>query len=255
MVILSSDGINANHMSLYGYARKTTPFLDARVSEFRVFDNAFTNNGNTTGSITSLLTGMSPLATHVVYPPDMLDGVNAQRTLPRLLAGLGYYRSNWAVPHYADGRDQNMVGAFDVDNGYGPPGPRCLTPPGRGTCALVRGRDGGDHTAPGLGCRGRQVLHNPFAEVATVAGDSLGDNSRLNAVVDEISHQSRFFINSHFMATHGPVYGVTQPFWSRGEQKVAWDPDFYDDAIRQYDSYVGRVYDELPSPGSLIEPY
>ena len=66
VVILSSDGIDADRTSVYGYERQTTPFLDEKRSEFRVFENAFANNGNTTGSITSLLNGMSPLSTQVV---------------------------------------------------------------------------------------------------------------------------------------------------------------------------------------------
>jgi hypothetical protein len=116
VVILSSDGINASSMSAYGYDRKTTPFLDSVKSEFLMARSAYPNNGHTTGAITSLLTGMLPTQTKVVFPPDNLTGKNAYRSLPRLLRNQGYRTNNIAVPYYADAAEQNILEAFDRNN-------------------------------------------------------------------------------------------------------------------------------------------
>lgn len=255
VVILSSDGVDARNMSLYGYERETTPFLDSKQSEFQVFENAFTNNGNTTGSITSLLTGMSPLTTGVVYPPDILDARDARRTVPGLLKELGYFRSNWAVPHYADGRSQNMVGAFDVDNGYRVDhSPIAQLPVGTGPQRwfLVDALEGLGRLVEDV--VGYRELDNPFSEVAAAAGDrtGLGDARRLAAITTEIRDNARFFINAHFMVTHGPIFAITKPRFSMGQtQDEAWMPDFYDDSIRQFDKYVATVYDALRRAGKL----
>jgi len=257
VVILSSDGINADQMSVYGYPRETTPFLESKASEFRLFENAFTNNGNTTGSITSLLTGRSPLSTGVVYPPDLLEGADTFRSLPHMLGDLGYYRSNWAVPHYADGQTQNLIDAFDVDNGYrSADSLLSALPLGTGPTRwfLIESLEGTWRLA--LDVLGVQGLENPYSQVGTVAGDTLQDEPRLRAVVNEIRTEPRFFINTHFMVSHGPTFVLSEPFFSRGdeqsrEQGDGWARDFYDDSIRQFDSYVGRVYEVLRESGKL----
>lgn len=254
VVIISSDGIDASRMSVYGYWRATTPFLKSRAPEFRVYENAFTNNGNTTGSITALLSGRSPLTTGVVYPPDMLRPTDAQRTLPRLLRHLGYYTSNWAVPHYADGRTQNMAGAFDFDNGR--PASSSLTaslPLGTGVARWFVEDTLHSLTAMTLDVVGIKEWENPYAQVANeVAGETLTDKERLPSTLGEIRSQSRFFINTHFMATHGPLLFPEKRLYSRGNVQIgAWSRDFYDDSLLQFDSYVERIYRELQKSGKL----
>ena len=252
VVILSADGVDAQHLSVYGYPLQTSPFLESRASEFRIFENAFTNNGNTTGSITSMLTGMSPIKTGVVFPPDRLNADDAARTLPQLLGGLGYYRSNWAVPHYADGRTQNLVGAFDVDNGYqyrNSPVARIPLGTGLGRWFIV---DSIEQTiALAQDAVGYRELQNPYDEVGTEEVDTGKDADRLAGVLHEIRTQDKFFINTHFMVTHGPRFVLSQRLFSRGKQQsFAWQSSFYDDAIRQFDSYIGDVYRELRATGN-----
>jgi arylsulfatase A-like enzyme len=253
VVVLSSDGINAEEMSVYGYGRQTTPFLDSVNSEFRVYQNAFSNNGNTTGSITSLLTGRSPLTTDVVYPPDALDATDAQLSLPYLLGNEGWYRSNWAVPHYADATDQNLVGSFDVDNGDDISGSLLealpwSTGPQRwfmvSTLQAVQGL--------ALDVLGIEELDNPFGQIEVVIGNTITDADRVAAIRSEIRESDRFFINAHFMVTHGPVFDIDEPEFSRGsKQKELWEGDFYDDAIRAFDSNVRAVYEALESNQNL----
>ena len=117
ILMISSDGVSADLMSLYGYEQPSTPFLTSLADELMIFDAAYTNNANTTGSITATLNGISPATTRVIYPPDFLADQFATLHLPRLLGELGYYRSQWSVPHYASAPSQGMTQAFDRING------------------------------------------------------------------------------------------------------------------------------------------
>jgi hypothetical protein len=65
VLILSTDGLNADHMSVYGYERDTTPFMRALLPEFLVAENHVSNSESTAGSIAALLTGKLPTATRV----------------------------------------------------------------------------------------------------------------------------------------------------------------------------------------------
>jgi HEAT repeat protein len=63
VVLLSVDALRADHVSAYGYARKTTPNLDALAREGMLFRWAYCPTPHTSYSITSMMTGkyMRPL--------------------------------------------------------------------------------------------------------------------------------------------------------------------------------------------------
>lgn len=88
VLLISVDTLRADHMSLYGYERQTTPNLDAFFSRGVVFDRAYSTASNTTPSVFSFLTGQLPQRHRVrtayqKIPPDLL-------TLARLLGQEGY---------------------------------------------------------------------------------------------------------------------------------------------------------------------
>jgi arylsulfatase A-like enzyme len=61
VVLITVDCLRADHVSCYGYKRKTTPFIDNVAKKGFKFTNAFTNGPNTRLSIPSLLTSTYPL--------------------------------------------------------------------------------------------------------------------------------------------------------------------------------------------------
>ena len=246
IVILSSDGIDAERMSVYGYSRKTTPFLDSKAGEFAIFDRAFTNNGNTTGSIVSLLTGMRPTTTQVVYPPDILQGLNAFRSLPRLLGPLGYYRSNWAVPHYSDAWDQNVLEAFDQHNDEMITAfLNELVPVADGLTRWIFLAHVREWARVLLDVTFVKEMDNRFAQIKG-GGNTLRDSRRLQGVLDDLSRKRPVFINTHFMVTHGPFFLPETRFFSLAKKQASeWNVDFYDDAVRDFDNAVERVYRHL----------
>lgn len=252
IIIISADGVNSERMGIYGYKRDTTPFLSEKADEFAIFENAFTNNANTTGSITSMLTGMSPIKTGVIYPPDIMRGPVSTKSLPQLLGQLGYQRSNWSVSYYSSAHAQNMVDAFDSDNGslifsY-------ITKNLPDSYELSR------WLITAITKEFIEILHgaflfqeieNPFNLVSNQ--DSFTQDARnLAGALRDMNSSKPFFINTHFMMTHGEYFPIKNPYFSKGKQQDdKWMPDFYDDAIRDFDKTIKTVYERLQQLGKL----
>ncbi len=57
IVLVSIDALRADHVGAYGYARKTTPHIDALAKEGTLFRRAYCPTPHTSYSITSMMTG------------------------------------------------------------------------------------------------------------------------------------------------------------------------------------------------------
>jgi choline-sulfatase len=89
------DTVRADRLSLYGYAKKTTPFLESFSREALVFDNALSSASSTLPSHASLFTGLLPSehGTHErqpILPGDL-------RTIAESLADRSYQSFFWAA--------------------------------------------------------------------------------------------------------------------------------------------------------------
>ncbi|NCC94988.1 MAG: hypothetical protein EOM10_17270, partial [Opitutae bacterium] len=108
VLILAWDGISAEHLSLYGYGRDTTPFLRTfRPDRALTCENAFANSLNSGGSIASLLTGKQPTTLRTYYPPEILTGRHAFEHLPGILRQQGYWNLDVSARQFADAYDLN----------------------------------------------------------------------------------------------------------------------------------------------------
>ena len=249
VLILSSDGLNSKDMSVYEGRAGTTPFLDSISSELLVFENGFSNNGNTTGSITSLLTGRDPNETGVVYPPDALQQNDARRTLPYLLGEEGFRRTSWSVPHYADARAQNLVDAFDLEQGEAP-GLIEHLPLGTGPARWFVN----DLTSWSVDlwkdALWVEEVANPYDFVVSPEASVAGDKQRIEGVLSEIRRDDPFFINTHFLVSHGPLFPLPEGRIDTQQTKI-WDERYYHEAIRVFDEYVREVFQALEDEGKL----
>ena len=89
IVILSVDTMGANHVSLYGYGRKTTPSIDAFASQALVFDNALSASSFTVTSVASLFTSLYP-SEHGALGKDQMVLPEENLTLAEVLERQGY---------------------------------------------------------------------------------------------------------------------------------------------------------------------
>ena len=88
IVLVTIDTLRADHVSAYGYRRKTTPFFDSLAERGVLFTRANAVISHTAPSHSSMLTGLPPLVHGVLHngyqmDPDALD-------LARVFAAAGY---------------------------------------------------------------------------------------------------------------------------------------------------------------------
>lgn len=88
VVLIVVDTLRADHLSLYGYPRATSPNLDRFAAGALVYDRAFTVTNHTLPAHVSLLTGAHPAAHGVHSNGWKFDG--RYRTLAQRLGEIGY---------------------------------------------------------------------------------------------------------------------------------------------------------------------
>ncbi len=258
ILIFSADGVNANHMSAYGYARDTTPFLNEFANSSLLFEKHLTNSGNTTGAIAALLTGKLPLNTRVIYPPDILKGRDCLEHLPGILRENDYLNIDIGERHYADARDLNLRNGFQWGNG-------------RKIHELfnIKGLEYEAYLLELMHHRiWSRLLHifhiertqNPFDIVAQVQWGE-GDTARMSQLFEGIERSGHrdtavfrqdrpFFAHIHLLGTHGAKFEPTQAVFSKGKtQDDYWMDDYYDDAILDMDRRFEQAVAHLKELG------
>ncbi len=89
VIIVMVDTLRADHMSLYGYHRNTTPFIDSFSSEGVVFDWAWSQASCTFPSVNSLLTSRYP-GIFINLGMDQMGLPEGVPTIQGILRGGGY---------------------------------------------------------------------------------------------------------------------------------------------------------------------
>jgi arylsulfatase A-like enzyme len=87
-IVYLVDTLRADHTGVYGYARKTTPELDAFAKDAAVFDQAIMHASWTKPSVASILTSRLPARHRAVQLRDALDPENP--TIARRLEERGW---------------------------------------------------------------------------------------------------------------------------------------------------------------------
>ncbi len=89
VLFITVDTLRADHLSLYGYPRRTSPGLDAFAAEAVVFDRAIAQWPKTGTSFASIFTGLYPQTTGLTHKAA-LRVPDAYLTLPELFSRLGF---------------------------------------------------------------------------------------------------------------------------------------------------------------------
>jgi hypothetical protein len=253
VLIFSMDGVNAAHLSAYGAARQTTPFLDSL--ESLVFENHFTNSARTTGAIGALLSAKLPTTTRVIFPPDTFQGVHAYQHLPGLLRDYGYTTGDFTVRHYGDARDLNLREAFDWSMDRGSRWGELLVP-GAVQRALPATSSFVNATLDRLGSRllhafGIREMENAYESVAAPHKGRSTDRKRVEALKEFLVAASLpFFAHAHLLSTHGPIFHSEHRIFSTdADASAPWLRAAQDDAILQMDRYLAEIWTLLEEEG------
>jgi arylsulfatase A-like enzyme len=99
VVLLSLDTVRADHLSLYGYSRETTPHLSALAKEATVYTNAFAVSDMTLATHASIFTGAYPRRHGAHYVPSQPFGqpMADLPTLAEILSRSGYLTAGVAA--------------------------------------------------------------------------------------------------------------------------------------------------------------
>lgn len=109
--LLTVDTLRADHTSLYGYARQTTPRLDAVAPSGVVFADAVAQWPKTGASFASMFTGRYPQTTGMMQKAALRIPTR-YLTLPELLHGAGY-RTGAVVSNAVLGKSLGWDRGFD----------------------------------------------------------------------------------------------------------------------------------------------
>jgi len=110
VIVYLIDTLRADHTTPYGYARATTPRLDALARQGVVFDNAFSVASWTRPAVASLLTGLYPAA-HGVHPDSGLP--NEVATLAERFRAAGWSTAAFVASGHVFGATLNFEQGFD----------------------------------------------------------------------------------------------------------------------------------------------
>jgi hypothetical protein len=258
ILLLMSDGLSADNLSLYGYARKTTPFISKYIKGKALFcENAFPNAANTAGSTASILSGKLPTQTRLYYPPEILRGKDAYEHLPGILRAYGYKNVDISVRQFADAYDLNMRNSFDSANDRKSPHMSSqtwlITLLGQNTNYFL------EQTFERFGnrlmyCLGIIDFVDSFDNVTgEKISESFSDEVQIERFFSFIqANKEPFFTHLHLFGTHGEKFVPRKRIFSKGkDQPEVFMRDFYDDAILDFDRRVEEIINKLEAIGKL----
>ena len=103
ILLVTFDALSARDMSLYGYTRPTTPYMEKFAKNATVFDNFYSCSTFTTPSMASIMTGRYPSEIGVYHLQGVLREEDRRRTLFSALRQGGYtiaasIGNPWAQP-------------------------------------------------------------------------------------------------------------------------------------------------------------
>ncbi len=257
ILFFASDGISAGLLSAYGNKNKTTPNLDLFISKALIAKNTFTNAERTTGSVTSMLTGKYPATIKVLFPPHLLQGVDAHQHLPGILKRLGYSSFQESVRYYADANDLNFLNGFESANGIES---EALINPFR--LPVQHATLLANKITERIGQRLRHIFFiDPMPDVyAAVKSDGyakvygFSDRSRIDRALEFIqNNDGPLFMHLHLMDSHCCKYKPKEKVFSAGEFPVAKAKKraLLEDVLKESDGYFGELVDALRGSGML----
>jgi arylsulfatase A-like enzyme len=257
ILLITSDGLSADHMSLYGYERETTPHIQELAASSLVAENAFANSAKTSGSVMSIYTGKYPAETRMFFPPNVLNGKDAYEHLPGILRSQGYKTIEITAPYYVDAREFNLLEGFDEVKTSGLLHSKYLNQLSR-----VLPHDKALFIDESFNRVIDRIRHIFFIETMTnpyllVTGqiNSMEDIERMEFLKEEIRvARQPVFVHVHLMVTHGPKYKPSEQIYSTGQAinaQALWTKDLYDDSILDFDRNIGGLIDYLTALDAL----
>ena len=259
IILIASDGVSAAHTSVYGYQRKTTPFLDEQLDDMLIAENAWMNSCTTSGSVPAMLSGKLPTTTRMnYYTTDIYKGNHQFQHLPGILKSYGYHTVEIGVRYAVDQYDINMRAGFDKINQRS----RQLFDHDVYPLSFVASQPEASFFLLYLYDKivvrfahiiGLRQMHDFWSEVNRFVEPRYTDSDRMEELYEILKAETRpIFAHVHLMGTHGQrFYPSTQRFSKDKLQTDAFMIDFYDDAVADFDHYLKELFRMLAKNGRI----
>ncbi len=111
ILLLSIDALSAQHMSLYGAARPTTPMLSGFAAGATTFEHAYADANFTTPGVSSILTGTRPWSHRALQLQAWPEATTRASSLPALLQQVGY-QTGYVSTNAVAGAAKNGFGRY-----------------------------------------------------------------------------------------------------------------------------------------------
>lgn len=260
-ILVTIDCLRADHLSCYGYERKTTPFMDYLAAKGIKFENAFANGPFTVASFPSILASAYPLeiCNQIPLSPDV---VLISEVLQRKGIKTAAVHSNpYLSTFYGYNRGWNYFQDF------------CHSIPHNKNLKRSSFRSAAKQCLP------KKILefyyffkiflgftHIPYVDAETITRYSIAWLSK--------NKNRPFFLWIHYMDIHEPYWTLNVKFERKYSKKVSrltqtkiWNDmskgklnfksirkviDIYDDKLSYIDKCVEKLFNILDSEG-LIE--
>ncbi len=234
VILIVLDTVRKDHLSLYGYPRKTTPFLEKLAKESVVFDNAYTPISLTAPAHTSLFTSSYPSEHQVLENGWKLQNWK-QPLLAEVLKENGY-QTGAILGSKILHRSINLNRGFDyyLDQGF--------VVPGSGADEDAKGPEPAEKKAAD---KSKPLNKRRARDVVNLAEDWLNQLD---------SHQP-FFIFLHFWDAHRAYYlpdDFVRPFQLDPEFRAWLEANHYQlpeqyENVNEYDNALAYIDQNLES--------
>ncbi|MEO6445546.1 MAG: sulfatase [Gemmatimonadaceae bacterium] len=245
IVLLILDTVRAANLSVYGYARPTSPSLERLAAEGVLFESAMAPAPWTAPSHATMLTGRYPFHLGISYRTPMVDSV---RTVAEVLQAKGYATAAFMGNAYYAGRRTGFDRGFARYDDY----PFSLWQLfwSSSLSQLEISRRIVQTVRAGV-TRGRlaALLHAEFR----IVGENQGDRYTAEELVENFTEwrsgigRRPFFAMLNFFDAHSPYESPLQTRFAGGRTSL----DAYDGAIAYSDSMIGRLRAHLQQSGEL----
>lgn len=246
VILLWADTLRRDHLSFYGYSRKTTPTLERMSAEGAVFDDCVAQATWTKASGPSLLSSLYPTTSTVLSFNDVLP--SSATTVAEAYRAAGYSTIGLASIAFV-GKGTNLHQGFEEFHEQG-----SFEPPG-GLAKFARVEV--DRLLPWLDAHQDGPFfillhirdpHSPFKPEAPY--DTMWASPEGRAAQEHRRELVKKHIRNPLMRTFGmPSKDDLLRAGIDPEAYVAYEKDLYDGAIRAMDAEIGRVRERLEELG------
>jgi arylsulfatase A-like enzyme len=113
IMLLTFDALTARNMSVYGYHKDTTPFMNEWAKKATVFTNTEAGSNYTTSAIASLMTGKR-VWSHRTFQIEGTPVRGNTESLPYVMKKNGYYNIAFVVNPHISVEQLGMTDSFDL---------------------------------------------------------------------------------------------------------------------------------------------